>query len=261
MAAAIRNRADGNDVDRPPLQGILFDLGDTVLDFGPVDTLDLFEAGARLTYEYLHRLEQPLPHFGIYHKRQFRAIRWAYAKSRLTNREFNALELLGTLGEKMGHRLTPEQSEELAWLWYQPLYRQATLEPGLVDVLRRLRDRGLQLAIVSNTFIPGSALDRHLREVELLEFFPVRVYSCDVRYRKPHGRIFRHALDALGLRAEEVMFVGDSLPADIRGAHRQGMVAVLKDPTGRRRHRRIEPDYRIRSLAELPAIVDEYRRG
>jgi len=57
------------------------------------------------------------------------------------------------------------------------------------------------------------------------------------------------------------MFIGDSFRADILGAERVGMISVLKDPSGARRHRRIIPDHRIASLKELPRIVASYNRG
>ena len=66
--------------------------------------------------------------------------------------------------------------------------------------------------------MPGEALDRHLRQLGLLRHFPIRIYSCNVRYRKPHPEIFRLALRQVQAPAEEVVFVGDSLLADIRGA-------------------------------------------
>ena len=111
------------------IKGILFDLGDTLLDFGPIDTMEMFEQGARKTYQYLKALGQPVPAFGPYYRRQLRAIRWAYFKSRLTRREFNSIDLLGRLSHRMGHDLSDGQFEELAWQWYEPLSRQATIEP------------------------------------------------------------------------------------------------------------------------------------
>ncbi len=237
------------------VRAILFDLGDTLIDFGPTDTLGLFVRGARLAYRYLQELGQPVPPFRQFHRRQLRAVRWQYLRSRLIRREFNCLDLLGRMSRKMGQSLTDEQVQELAWRWYWPLGRCATVEDGTASMLAGLRDRGLRLGVVSNTFVPGQVLDRHLELLRLLEYFPTRVYSCDVRYRKPHRRIFEIALERIGAAAGASMFVGDSLRADVQGARRVGMIPVLKDPSGAKASGRIRPAHRIVSLRELPAVV------
>ena len=242
------------------VRGILFDLGDTLIDFGRVDADGLFEAGARLAYAYLQQLGQPLPSFAKYRRRQYRSIRWNYFKSRLTGREFNALELLANLSGEMGHDLSRSQYLELAWQWYLPLSMTATVEPDLPETLAQIASGGVKLGLVSNTFIPPEVLDRHLADENLLNLLPVRVYSSQVRYRKPHSKIFRFALAGIGLGASETMFVGDSLKADIRGANRAGMISVLKDPAGRYDGAGIAPAHRICKLAELPQIVARYNR-
>jgi HAD superfamily hydrolase (TIGR01549 family) len=242
------------------IKGILFDLGDTLLDFGQVDIPSLFEAGARLAYDYLQVLGKPLPPLARYHRRQLWAIRWSYLKSRITRREFNSLDLIGRLSVDMGHDLTPEQKDDLAWKWYEPLSKCATAEAGLHQTLKSIGDSGLKLGLISNTFIPAVVLDRHLRREGLLEFLPVRVYSCDVRFRKPHPAIFQAALDRLGTVAAETIFVGDSPKADIAGANRVGMISVLKDPRALHAKSPIQPRHTIRKLGELPELVlTQYR--
>lgn len=243
------------------IRGILFDLGDTLLDFCRVRPLRLFEDGARQVYEYLRRLDLPLPSFERYHRRQLWAVRWSYLKSRLSGREFNSLDLMTRLSRRLGHRLTARQMLEVAWLWYEPLRRRATVEEGLPRMLSDLRAAGLALGLISNTFVPSQVLDRHLAEEGLLEHLPVRVYSCDVGYRKPDCRIFEAALSRAGLAAAETLFVGDSPKADIGGARRTGMISVLKDPLGRHADGRCSPRHRIRSLLELPGILTGYRLG
>ena len=240
------------------VKGILFDLGDTILDFGVLDTRGLFVRGARLAYRRLQELNQPVPPFRAFHRTQLRAVRFHYFLSRVRRREFNSLNLLRRQCRKMGQEVTPEQLLELAWLHYWPLSRCATVEGGVHELLAELRDEGLKLAIVSNTFVPGEVLDRHLEMLGLLEFFSERIYSCDVHYRKPDGRIFRMALERAGIEASEAIFVGDSLVADIRGARRAGMTAVLKDPSGAKRKWRADPHHRITSLLELRDIVAQY---
>ena len=107
------------------IRGIFFDLGDTLLDFGPVDTIDMFEQGAKLTYAYLQERGVPLPSFSDYHRRQLRAIRWSYAWSRIRRREFNSLDIIGRLAARMGQELALDDLDEVAWRWYEPLSRQA----------------------------------------------------------------------------------------------------------------------------------------
>jgi putative hydrolase of the HAD superfamily len=240
------------------VKGVLFDLGDTLLDFAQLDVTSLFEAGARLTYDYLQTLGKSLPSFATYHSRQLRALRWNYFKSKLTRREFNSLDLLGRLATGMGHELTGDQTLELAWRWYEPLSRCATSEEGLEDLLRRLGEQGIKLGLVSNTFVPAEVLDRHLEQLGLLEMLPVRVYSCRVGYRKPHPGIFAIALRQAGLEAGQAMFVGDSPRADILGANRAGMISVLKDPAGRYDGASVKPHHRIQRLSELPDILAQY---
>ncbi len=234
------------------------DLGETILHFGRVDIPKLFEAGSGLAYAHLKGLGVGLPEFIKYHRRKLRAIRWSYFKSRITGREFNALDVLTRLNKRIGIALTPEQTLELAALWYEPLGRCATVEQESIATLEALRASGLKLGVISNTFIPAEVLDRHLKREGLLDLLPYRVYSCQIGYRKPHPRIFQKALDLAGLSPGETLFVGDSPKADVVGARRMGMISVLKDPIGRHARCRIEPDHRIERLHELPGIIAKY---
>jgi len=238
------------------LRGILFDLGDTLLNFGKVDVLGLFEQGAKRAYDYLKSIRQPLMPFPQFYRKQFWAIRWSYFKSRITRREFNSLDLLGRVSHAMGHRLTHDQMLELAWQFYVPLHDKATVEPGTRELLEDFSRQGLTLGLVSNTFLPAEVLDRHLEESNLLDLLPHRVYSSAVIYRKPHPGIFKIALSLTGLAATQTLFVGDSPHADIVGANRNGLISVLKDPAAR--HPRAKPVHRIARLEELRGIVAGY---
>ncbi len=60
------------------IKAVLFDLGDTLLNFGRVDTAKLFKSGAKLTYDYLKRLSQPVGDFKPYCYRNLAAIRRKY---------------------------------------------------------------------------------------------------------------------------------------------------------------------------------------
>ena len=210
------------------IRAVLFDLGDTLINFNQADVTQAFLAGARDSYDYLQSLGLTLPAFKRYYKCQRWSIRWAYAISQLTGREFNSRDLLAGTTRKLGLNLSREHLDELSWQWYRPLADQSQVEPSAHQLLQQLQQSDLKLAVVSNTFVPGKTLDRHLEREDLLQFFPIRIYSCEVGVRKPRKKIFRIALTQLQVLPYESVFVGDTYKTDIRGARRASMYTVLK---------------------------------
>jgi putative hydrolase of the HAD superfamily len=240
-----------------PIKAVCFDLGETLLNFGPVDIVKLFRTGAKLTYDYLKDLSQPVGDFKPYCRRNLGTIRWRYWLSLLTAKDFDSRQLLKKINKPRGIHLTDEQWDELVWLWYEPLSKCATVEPDIKDTLVKLKNMDLKLAILSNTFINGSALERHLAQYDILDFFDVRMYSYQFPYRKPNRHIFTAAVERIGLPAGNIMFVGDRINADIRPALKLGMTAVLKDAyTNHAKH--LPPAaHKIQKISELPALIQK----
>jgi putative hydrolase of the HAD superfamily len=232
------------------LRAVIFDLGDTLLDFEPMDTRALFRAAARLTYDNLAARGAAMPDFERYTRVYFRGVKWSYLWAKLRRREFNSLDLLGKFHRRMGLPTGDELLREMAWLWYEPVMAHTRVEENLGPTLAGIRDAGLRLGVISNTFVPGFVHDRHLEIAGLLEFLPVRIYSSEVGYRKPDRRIFEAALSRLGVTAGETLFVGDLIKTDIIGARRMGMRTALKQPFANLRPHRIA-DHVVRRIADL----------
>ena len=82
--------------------------------------------------------------------------------------------------------------------------------------------------------------------------------SGELGVGKPDPRIFDRALAMLDVPPRQAVHVGDSLEADVAGARASGIGAVwvnrsgVPAPTGH-----TKPDHQIRSLAELPTLVDQ----
>lgn len=93
-------------------------------------------------------------------------------------------------------------------------------------LLEALRNRGLRLALVSNTASPEWLLQPVLERQGLVERVDAIVLSSEVGKRKPHPAIFERALSELDVRSDEALFVGDRLDADVFGASRVGMRTV-----------------------------------
>ena len=123
--------------------------------------------------------------------------------------------------------------------------------PEVPAALAALRGRGVRLAIVSN-------FDGRLRDlVDGLGLAPLvdaTLWSTRVGHAKPAPEIFAAATGALGVAPGNALHVGDGAIADVEGARRAGMTAILVDrraaspaPAGVRT---------VASLAELPPLLD-----
>ena len=114
--------------------------------------------------------------------------------------------------------------------WFEALYRRFgepdawRLYDDVLDVLGDLRSRGLRLALVSNW---DSRLKTIAEGLGLSALVDAMVISAVAGVRKPDPRIFRVALDALGVRPEEAVHVGDVPEEDVAGAVAAGVRPVL----------------------------------
>jgi len=97
------------------------------------------------------------------------------------------------------------------------------LRPGIAEIWRSLRERGVRIGVCSNLALPYGA--------PLLDVLPdtpdAVILSYEVGLVKPDPAIFRLVWDRLGLQPAEILFVGDTPSADIEGPQAIGMPAML----------------------------------
>lgn len=96
------------------------------------------------------------------------------------------------------------------------------LDTALVDYIRGLRPR-YQTAIISNA-MPG-LMTMLTGKHPIADAFDVIIGSGDVRIAKPDAAIYHLALQQLGRRPEEAVFIDDSL-RNVEGARAVGMHAI-----------------------------------
>ncbi len=233
----------------------MFDLGDTVLNFGKVKTAELFRRGAERSYEFLKSAGQPVSGFRQYCYRNLISVRLHYFLSSATKRDFDSLELLRKIGIKAGYKLDDDQWQHLAWLWYEPLSERATVEPDIVETLNALKALGLKLGIVSNTFISRTSLEKHLEKFDILRFFSVHLYSYQFPFRKPDLRIFTAAAEKIAEPLKNIMFVGDRIDNDAKPAIKAGMQATLKKAHTNIGREIPQGIWEIDKLCELPGLI------
>ena len=127
--------------------------------------------------------------------------------------------------------------------------------------LIRVREPPLQLGILSNTFVNAHSLEKHLKQLGILDFFTVRMYSYEFDFRKPDTRIFKIAAERIGVATENIMYVGDRIDKDIKPALKIGFRPVLKAAYTNAGKTLPNGAWKITHLSELPGLVERINAG
>ncbi len=128
--------------------------------------------------------------------------------------------------------------------WYQA---PMVALPTAADCLARLKRAGFAIALCSNW---GWDLAPDLAGTGLAGYIDVFVTSAQAGYRKPHTRIYQATLELAGFRAEDAVFVGDSLRTDALGPQRAGIRSVLVTRAEEQVHRE-----QVASLGEAARLI------
>ncbi|MGB7284095.1 MAG: HAD family phosphatase [Candidatus Acidiferrum sp.] len=120
------------------------------------------------------------------------------------------------LAQRLGGGLTFERFTEV---WNR------ALDPAPIhdDAFFQALSKRYRLALLSNT---DPIHVQHLEATfSFFAFFPVRIYSCAVGTSKPNPLIYREALRALKVRAEEAVYI-DDIAAYVEAAQRLGLAGI-----------------------------------
>ncbi len=96
--------------------------------------------------------------------------------------------------------------------------------------LEKLKLEGFRLGMISNW---DHRLFSIVKDLGIEPYFEKILASSTVGVAKPAAAIFHQALEALGVRAEEALHIGDSFVDDFQGATAAGMTAVLLNRSGK----------------------------
>jgi len=132
--------------------------------------------------------------------------------------------------------------------------------PHVPETLEWLKHEGYAVGLISNT---GRTWGMFLRKIQdrlgIGKYFDARIFSDEVRVRKPEPRIFKEALSTMGLPPGRVVHVGDDVTADIAGAKGHGMRAIWFNTGFWREARADTADAEIADHNELPPILRRWR--
>ena len=126
------------------------------------------------------------------------------------------------LSKHFGGSLTFEQFKDV---WNSAL----ALEPIQSEPFLEKLSKNYHLALLSNT--DPIHMSHEEARFPFFRFFPIRIYSFRVGSSKPNPLIYREALRACKVRAEEAIYI-DDVPAYADAAERLGMKGLVFQSPG-----------------------------
>lgn len=222
---------------------LLFDLDDTLLDFGRAEQT---------------ALRKVLSHFGIeatpelfqrYSK--INRVHWEM----LERNELSKNEVLSYRHERFFKSL----GKEVDGATIDQLYRNAVAEhghhlfDGALEIVEEL-SWTYRLFIITNGV--KETQQKRLHCSGLGPYFSEVFISEDVGYQKPMKAFFDH----VGARIEDfdssrALIIGDSLTSDIKGGHNSNIDTCWYNPLGRSNPFSFSPHYEIKQLNEIHQIL------
>ncbi len=206
------------------VDGVLFDIDDTLVDFTGAARRALSEAVRR--------------HLGVVPETDVIAA-WEHVAepgyARFTSGELSFAEMLTERTKAfvvaLGH---PDATTDIHVAIENDrtgrIFDHYRLFDDVRPELRRLRAAGVRVGAVSNS--DGAYQRRKLATVGLADEFDAAVFSGELGVAKPDPAIFLAGAAALGTRPGRTVYVGDRWDVDAKGALAAGLIPVWLDRAG-----------------------------
>ena len=237
-----------------PIKAILFDMFDTLMIIRKNN--DFYSPSLMRMYKFLNAKGINVS-FEVFQEAYIKARDELYAKAdpNLEEPHFNEriTKTLQSLG--YNHDVSSPLVTEATVEFCTQFMTFVSPDPHAEAVLLGLH-RKYKLGIVSNFAIP-ECVDKLLEIHNVKGLFDVVVVSAAVNKRKPSPEIFKAALRALGVSASETVVVGDTIDADVEGAKSVRAKSVYIQRRKEKDSERIHPDVTIKSLKELPLVLQD----
>jgi putative hydrolase of the HAD superfamily len=238
-----------------PIKAVLFDMFDTIMLIEK--NHEFYSPALMRMYRYLNQHGIDIS-FDKFDAAYITARDSLYAKADLNFEEphFNVRvsKALKSLGFNYGisNPLVVAATNEFC----EEFMKYVRIDEHAKQVIEGLHEK-YKLGIISNFAIPECVL-KLLKADGLYELFDLIVVSAAVNKRKPSPEIFQSALKELGVSVSDAIFVGDTVDADVEGPKAVGMKVVYIERRCQKPSEKFSPDHTIKSLNELPPLLERY---
>lgn len=238
------------------VDGIIFDLGSTLLEYENIPWVTLNLDCLNKGYEFLSAEGLNPPHIDDLTEIYIKIREKFRLEASQTNEEYNILEPLEKMLLEAGIVVAEGMTDKFFEAYYQPICDQLSIYGDTITVLDKIKKSGKKIGLVSNTIFPESYHQMELDRFNITRFFDFTIFSSSFGYRKPSAKIYSEAVKLIGIPAENLLFVGDRFVEDYRGPREYGMNALIKYREGREYPDPMpEETVVIRSLCELLPLI------
>ena len=204
-------------IENKNITDVFFDLDHTLWDF---------EKNSALAFEKVFKMQDlkvdmnGFLHFYVPINREY----WErYRKDEITQKQLRYGRLKEVF-DLIEYAVSDDMIDLLSveYIHYLPKYNH--LFDGTIEILDYLKPK-YNLHIITNGFaeIQGNKLDNSY----ISHYFKTMTNSEMAGVKKPHPQIFAHALELANANKETSIMIGDCIEADVRGALRYGLDAIL----------------------------------
>ena len=113
-------------------------------------------------------------------------------------------------------------------LWRNSFKKGFRLYPEILTMIQQLKEKGLKLAVVSNTVKPRVDI---IKGKQGYDGFDVVILSCEAGMLKPDPEIYMLALKKLDVKPEECLYI-DSIVENLQPARRLGIRSIVAKSPG-----------------------------
>lgn len=168
-------------------------------------------------------------------------------------------EIIDKIIDSMPYQLHDSQRQEILKRREERMKRALqTVDNKILDTLRHIHSKGIKIGLINNADIIDT---KYWEESPLSELSEIAIFSCNVGVLKPDPKIYRLAMDSLGVEPKESIFVGDGGSNELYGAKIAGMKTVFTEYLECKSSEKVEKiklyaDYHISRFDELLEILE-----
>lgn len=126
-----------------------------------------------------------------------------------------------------------------------------------IPVLKEIRNMGIKTALITN----GTPELQHckIKSLDMDDCFDEVIVSGETPYEKPDIRIFQLMAENLGIKTNEMLYIGDHPLNDIDGSRKAGCIPVWVKTTGTWVFPEIEkPELQVETVEEIPHLIKKF---